>query len=93
MLNAKLDKILKALNPDVTEELFGGSEQKTETAKFKKFEKAPKKEVDTVALKKVITKTMGKKTAEDKKPVTKKVVAKKIPAKKIVKKVATKKKK
>ncbi len=90
MLNAKLDKILKALNPDVSEELFGEVEEVIETPKAKaikevvKKEKAPKKEVDTKALKKAL--------AESKKAPANKVVAKKPAVKKsTVKKTVAKK--
>ncbi|MDD2935574.1 MAG: hypothetical protein PHX25_03865 [Candidatus Pacebacteria bacterium] len=83
MLNAKLDKILKVLNLDQTGE-------KTET-KYKKFERAPKKEIDITALKKVLVKTMDKptvtaekKSKTSKKPVVKKAVVKKLVAKKVM---------
>ena len=81
MLNNKLDKILKMLNPDITDEI--------EKPKSKKYEMV-KKEVNITSLKKALDKT------KEKKPVVKKkVVAKKTPAKKVVakKKTATKKKK
>ncbi|MBU1557694.1 hypothetical protein KKC45_01925 [Patescibacteria group bacterium] len=85
MLNTKLDKILRALNPDITEEV----EAILEAPKYKKIEQAPKKEVDIVALKKVLDKTTGKKA--EKKVVAKKAVAKKAPVKKApAKKVVTK---
>ena len=85
-INAKLDKILKVLNPVISEE-----KKEDDMPKTKKFERAPKKEVETVALKKVITKAINKK------PVSKKVVKKKTPTKKSAtkktnaKKVAVKK--
>ena len=93
MLNTKLDKILKALNLDQ-------SDEKTEV-KYKKFERAPKKEIDITALKKVLVKTMDKPvvvaektTKTSKKPVVKKVAVKKVIAKKVAtKKTVTKKKK
>ena len=89
MLNNKLDKILKILVPAVPEETNKETKE-IEAPKFIKSERAPKKkkEVETVALKKVLTKAMDKKPAA-KKPAPKKVVAKK-PA---PKKPARKKKK
>jgi len=105
-LNTKLDKILKALDPNVSEELFG-EEKKEEAPKYKEFKKAPKKEVDTVALKEALDKT-SKKVSEKaphstgsgqaakkvvaKKAPAKKVAAKKTPAKKVVAKKAPAKK-
>lgn len=87
VLNTKLDRIIKALGPAVSEEI----KKVSEDPKYKTFEKAPKKEVDVVALKKAIAKTGGKK--EVKKVPTKKISAKKEVVKKIAKKVTTKKKK
>jgi len=74
-LNAKLDKILKTLVPVVVEEVG-----KEGVPISKGFKKSPKKEVDTVALKKIIIKAM------DKKPVTRKVATKKTVAKVVKKK-------
>lgn len=88
-LNTKLDKILKVLIPDTSEET-----KKIEVPKSKKIQKAPKKEVDTAALKNVIKKTMDNKLTA-KKTTDKKSAAKKSAAKnkKIDKKTAVKKKK
>lgn len=92
MLNTKLDKILKALNPIVAEVI-----ENPAPTTSKKFEKAPKKEVDTVALKKALSNS--KAPAAKKPEMEKKSVAKKAPAKKAVvkkapaKKVVAKKKK
>jgi len=86
-LNVKLDKILKVLTPAASEET-----KETEAPKSKKFEKAPKKETDTTALKSAIAKTMDNKlTAKKdagKKPVTKKTTVKKevVAKKSVVKK-------
>ena len=95
ILNNKIDKILKILNPAFSEETK--KEVVKEVVKEKKEAKAPKfikpertskekKEVEPVALKKVIDKAMDKKVAPkkvaDKKPVTKKVAPKKAAAKK-----------
>jgi len=75
ILNAKLDKILKAIAPNILEE----------TTQSEKIKKAPKKEVDTVTLKKTInTAKAGKADA--------KVTAPKKTAKTVVKKTAKKKK-
>lgn len=76
ILNVKLDKIIKALNPDV----FGSKSESFEKAPEKI--KTPKKEVDTKALKKAIDKTKDKKPSEKKKVVVKKAPAKKPVAKK-----------
>jgi len=88
-LNTKLDKILRVLIPAVSEEI-----KETEALKSKNFQKTPKKETDTTALKNIITKTMDKnltaKKVADKKTATKKSVAKKKGA---GKKTAAKKKK
>ncbi|OGD66692.1 hypothetical protein A2442_00195 [Candidatus Campbellbacteria bacterium RIFOXYC2_FULL_35_25] len=97
MLNTKIDKILKALSPDVTEEV----NKMAEAPKSTKFEKAPKKEVDVVALKKALSNTkvaqdnkaVAKKEVASKKVATKKAPAKKAPAKKVVKKSVAKNKK
>lgn len=80
ILNVKLDKIIRALNPDITEELFGSKSESFEKAPEKI--KIPKKEVDTKALKKAIDKTKDKKPSEKKKVVIKKVSAKKLVVKK-----------
>lgn len=82
MLNTKLDTILKTLGVEVTKEV----EKPTEAPKSKKFVKLPKKEVDTVALKKALTESKK----EDEKPVVKKAVAKKAPVKKVAKKAVKK---
>ncbi len=83
ILNTKLDKILRALSSDTSKE-----PSKVVATESKKFKKTPKKEVDTVALGKIITKAISKK------PAAKKVSAKKVAKKKtIVKKKAAKKKK
>jgi len=88
-LNAKLDKILSVLIPADSKETKG-----TETLKSKKFQKVPKKETDTAALKDMITKTLDKNITTqklvDKKTAAKKSVVKK---KKVSKKIAAKKKK
>lgn len=88
-LNTKLDKILRVLIPDVSEET-----KKMEALKSKNIQKAPKKETNTIALKDIITKTIDKKLTVkkvvDKKPAAKKLVAKK---KGVGKKTAAKKKK
>jgi len=81
-LNAKLDKILKVLAPAIPEET-----RNMEVSKSNKSQKAHKKEVDTAALKEVITKTIKKeptaKKAAAKKPAAKKKTStKKTPAKK-----------
>jgi CxxC-x17-CxxC domain-containing protein len=77
-LNAKLDKILRMLNQVAPEE-----KKEIKAPKFKKFERAPKKEIETVALKKVITKATSKKPTA-KKLVTKKPTSKKVTVKKTV---------
>ena len=82
-LNVKMDKILKALNIETIE-------LKVETPKFEKKEKAPKKEVSVVDLKKAIKKTTDK---EEKKPATKKKAVEKAVKKKVVRKKAITKKK
>jgi len=94
-LNAKLDRVLKALTPAHSE--VGTFVQ---PVKNKKFEKAPNKGVDKVALKKVLSDSMTPepKKASPKKKVAKKVAAKKTPtkkapAKKVAKKAPAKKKK
>lgn len=82
-LNTKLDKILRILTSDISEETRG-----IKVPKSKKLQKAPKK-TNAAALKNVITKTMDKKLtaeeAENKKPSAKKSSP--------TKKVAVKKKK
>ena len=85
-LNAKLDKVLKLLSRAAPEET-----KEIKPPKFKKFEKAPKKEVETIALKKVITKAIDKKPATKKVTVKKSVAKKVVSKKKAVKKPATKK--
>jgi CxxC-x17-CxxC domain-containing protein len=80
ILNTKLDKILRVLNPDTSKE-----SSKVVATESKKFKKTPKKEVDTVALGKIISKAVSKK------PASKKVSAKKV-AKKKTKKTTEKKK-
>jgi len=88
-LNVKLDKILRVLTSAASEET-----KETEASKSKKFEKAPKKEVDTAALKNMVAKAMDNKLTDkkvtDKKPTAKKSIAKK---KVVEKKTAVKKKK
>ncbi|MFH1402092.1 MAG: CxxC-x17-CxxC domain-containing protein [Patescibacteria group bacterium] len=89
ILNAKLDKILKAVIPAVLEKT-----NKEETPQSKKFEKTPPKEVKTVILKQTLS------TALDKKPVAKKIATKKTTKiavkmsskKPVIKKIAKKKK-
>jgi CxxC-x17-CxxC domain-containing protein len=76
-LNAKLDRILKALTPAISEHGV-----LVQPVKNQKFEKAPNKEVDTAALKKVLTKTLKPK-AVAKKTAVKKTTAKKTPAKRL----------
>ena len=75
-LNAKLDKILKALTPASSEET-----REMETPRSKKFQKAPKKKTDTNALKNRVTKTVAKKLtakkSKDKKLAAKKSIVKK----------------
>ncbi len=83
ILNTKLDKILRALSSDTSKE-----SSRVVATESKKFKKTPKKEVDTVALGKIITKAVRKK------PTSKKVSAKKVAKKKTgAKKKAGKKKK
>lgn len=82
-LNIKLDSILKILIPASSE---GG-----DVSKSKKFQKTPKKETDTAALKDMIEKTIDKKTPT-KKTVAKKTITKKKATEKKTK-TATKKKK
>ena len=94
MLNTKLDKILKVLNLDQNAGKTEESEFSTDAPKYKKFERAPKKEIDITALKKVLVKTMDKPTVKTEKTTKAKKTAPKKPAvakKVIVKKVATKK--
>jgi len=82
-LNTKLDKILKILNPDITEEV----EKVFADTKYKKVEK----KVDTVALKEAIEKTKTKKPATKKASVKKVDVKKTTPKKAVAKKVIPKK--
>jgi len=101
MLNAKMDKIIKMLNPDVSEEVEKISEETPKFEKTKtKVKNSAKQKVDTKALKKVVEKAIEKKSVKKvaakkvvKKADPKKVVAKKVVSKKVaVKKAATKKK-
>ncbi|MFC1721234.1 CxxC-x17-CxxC domain-containing protein [Patescibacteria group bacterium] len=82
MLNTKMDKILRMLNPDVSEEV---EKIDGETPKSNKSKKGAKKKVDTAALKKVVAKAI------EKKPKAKKVAAKKVAKKAAPKKVVAKK--
>ena len=80
-LNTKLDKILRALNPIVTE-----NTKKVDIAKTKELEKASRKEVDTVGLKEVIVESIPKKSAPKRKAV-KKGTTKKTSTKKKLEKI------
>lgn len=81
MLNAKLDKLIKILTPAVSSET-----KETETPKSAKFERALKKIVETVDLRKAVAHAMDKKpeatTVASKKVTVKKVATKKAPTKK-----------
>jgi CxxC-x17-CxxC domain-containing protein len=84
-INETLGKILRALTPAVQ-----GEVKAPETRTNDRHEKAPRKEVDTVALTKTLEKAVGKKLPAKKvvtvavaKVAPKKVVAKKVVAKKV----------
>ena len=80
-MNSKLDKLIKLLTPAVSSET-----KEAEVSKSAKFERAPKKIVETVDLRKAVAHAIDKKpeaaTAAPKKAAVKKVAAKKAPAKK-----------
>ena len=91
-INETLGKILKALTPATQGENKGG-----EVRHADRHEKAPRKEIDTVALKKTLQKavennTSTKKAVAPTKKVVTKVVKKRVASKKVVAKKATKKK-
>ena len=67
MLNAKLDSILKVIAPSAPKETKNIIMSKSE-----KSEKAPKKKVNNVSLKKVVEKTIAKKSTIKKKVASKK---------------------
>ncbi|MCK5286029.1 MAG: hypothetical protein KAJ58_02270 [Candidatus Pacebacteria bacterium] len=83
ILNNKLDKILKMLNLDISEDI--------KEPEYKKFEKVVK-EVDIISLKKAINKKEEKKPVVKKKKVVEKaLVKKKIASKKVTAKKGDKK--
>jgi len=83
-LNSKLDRILKILAPYINKEF-----QESETQKARKAKKVEKKQVDTSAVKEILSEALTKKTSPKKKSTkkpTKKTTKKKSPAKKTTKK-------
>ena len=85
-INETLGKILKALTSATQ-----GEDKEGEMRHADRHEKAPRKEIDTVALNKTLQKAVGKAIAPTKKTVAK-VATKKIAPKKVVAKKASKKK-